>query len=94
MTGSNSPISVSDSGAPPIDELVGVGLRMRREQRALSVTELAEAAGVEEDQIRLWETGKARIPPHILLNLIEALELDPPWFFETLHDLTAPCGTA
>jgi transcriptional regulator with XRE-family HTH domain len=76
-----------EHGSGPIDELVGAGLRHRREERGLSIRELARAAGVSESDILRWETGKVRIPAHTLLLLIEALQLDPPWFFESLHDM-------
>jgi transcriptional regulator with XRE-family HTH domain len=87
MSGPDRQLKSEEQGSGPIDELVGAGLRQRREERGLSVSELSRAAGVSEGDIRCWETGKVRIPAHTLLLLIEALQLDPPWFFESLHDM-------
>jgi transcriptional regulator with XRE-family HTH domain len=91
MSGSDRRLKLGEENSSPIDRLIGAGLRQQREQRTFSVSQLANAAGVDGDDILLWETGEARIPPHILLLLIDALELDPPWFFESLHDMELRC---
>jgi transcriptional regulator with XRE-family HTH domain len=87
MSGPDRQLNSEQHGSGPIDELVGAGLHQRREERGLSICELARATGVSESDILRWETGKVRIPAHTLLLLIEALQLDPPWFFESLHDM-------
>jgi len=87
MSGPDRQLGSQEQRSGAIDELVGAGLRLRREERGLSITELARAASVSEGDILHWETGKVRIPALTLLHLIEALQLDPPWFFESLHDM-------
>jgi transcriptional regulator with XRE-family HTH domain len=87
MSGPDCQLKSEQNESGPIDELVGAGLRQRRDERGMGVRELARAAGVSESDILRWETGKVRIPAHTLLLLIEALQLDPPWFFESLHDM-------
>jgi transcriptional regulator with XRE-family HTH domain len=87
MSGSDRCLQLGNNRSAPIDELVGTALRQRREECELSISDLARAASLDEDDILRWETGETRIPANALLLLIEALKLDPPWFFESLHDL-------
>lgn len=51
-------------------------LRMARIAQSRTLEEVGEAVNVDREEVRLWETGKRKIDPTVLLKLAEYLAHD------------------
>jgi transcriptional regulator with XRE-family HTH domain len=65
----------------PIDEHLGVRIRMRRIMLHLSQRRLADALGMSLQQVRQYEDGAYRIGASELCAIAEALDVPPEFFF-------------
>ena len=65
----------------PIDELVGKRIRIRRTQKRISQSELADEIGVTFQQVQKYERGTNRVSCSRLFEIAEALEVPIAYFF-------------
>jgi transcriptional regulator with XRE-family HTH domain len=65
----------------PIDEHLGVRIRMRRIMLHVSQRTLANALGMSLQQVRQYEDGADRISASELCAVAEALDVPPEFFF-------------
>lgn len=65
-----------------VDRHVGRRLRDKRLAEEVTQAELAEELGVPTGDVRLYEEGRKRIPPRLLVQASELLNIDINWFFE------------
>lgn len=56
---------------------LGSALRDRRQQRGLTVDQLAAASGIDSSNVRSYENGRAMMNVGTLVRLAETLETDP-----------------
>lgn len=67
----------------PIDALVGVRMRARREELGLTQSDVGAALKVTFQQIRKYETGQNRVAASRIAALCAILEVETSYFFET-----------
>lgn len=67
-----------------IDKHVGARVRMRRTMLDMSQTDLADKIGLTFQQIQKYEKGTNRIGASRMVQIAEALNVTPPFFFEGL----------
>jgi transcriptional regulator with XRE-family HTH domain len=90
----------SAAGTDPIDVLVGVRVKIKRKERGITQSGLAEAVGVTFQQIQKYERGVNRISAATLFKISLALRCPVTSFFcddglpATANDLPLPPGTA
>jgi transcriptional regulator with XRE-family HTH domain len=68
----------------PVDQLVGARVRVRREAKGLSQTELGRALGISYQQVQKYELGRNRIGSSRLAAIAAFLEVPVSYFFEEL----------
>lgn len=68
----------------PVDVHVGVRMRSRRKELALSQTALAEAIGCTFQQVQKYERGRNRVLASALWRAAQALDVEVGYFFEGL----------
>ena len=61
---------------------VGIRIKERREQLSLTQTELAEMIGVTKGAIGNYESGVSKPRESILVQLCEALKVDPNYLYQ------------
>lgn len=66
-----------------MDALIGRKVKLFRQQRQLTQTELAMAIGVSFQQIQKYERGVSRVSASRLLELARVLDVDIRWFFSS-----------
>ena len=69
--------------AGPIDELVGMNIRIFRKAKGLSQARLGSLIGVTFQQIQKYENGVNRIGPSRLAKIAKALEVPISRLFDT-----------
>ena len=69
--------------AGPIDELVGMNIRIFRKAKGLSQARLGNLIGVTFQQIQKYEKGANRIGPSRLAKIAKALEVPIGRLFDT-----------
>lgn len=67
-----------------IDVQVGARLRELRFQNSLSVHALAQAVGVTETRLLMFENGEARIDAMVMADMCRSLNVRPGAFFSWL----------
>ncbi len=65
----------------PIDVLVGKRIRMRRTQKSISQSELADALGVTFQQVQKYEKGTNRVSCSRLYEIAKTLDAPITYFF-------------
>jgi transcriptional regulator with XRE-family HTH domain len=66
----------------PVDAHVGALVRARRRELGISQTKLAEAVGLTFQQIQKYENGTNRLGSSRLMQIANALDVLPAYFFE------------
>lgn len=74
----------SGKSATAVDRHVGSRIRVRRNMRGLSQTELASALGITFQQVQKYEKGTNRIGAGRLYRVAEILGVPVQWFFKGL----------
>lgn len=64
-----------------LDRLIGRRIRIARQFRKLSQTDLGEAVGVTFQQVQKYESGANRVSASRLFRVAKALEVDIKYFF-------------
>jgi hypothetical protein len=75
-------ISVRARTATSIDEHIGRRLRAAREERGMSLTDLAALAQIAPQQLQKYETARTRVSASRLYQLSAILGRPVFWFFE------------
>jgi transcriptional regulator with XRE-family HTH domain len=65
----------------PVDVLVGKRIRMRRVQKSLSQSELADALGLTFQQVQKYEKGASRVSCSRLFEIAQRLDVPIIYFF-------------
>lgn len=68
-----------------VDIYVGAQLRLARIEAGLSVSALADEAGLGELMLARYERGGARMPAAVLCNLSETLGKPLSYFFDEIR---------
>jgi transcriptional regulator with XRE-family HTH domain len=68
----------------PVDKHVGSRVRMRRMLLGMSQSTVAKACGITFQQVQKYESGTNRIGSSRMLQIAEALQVSPEFFFEGL----------
>lgn len=68
--------------AEPLDKLVGQNIRIFRNAKRISQTELGDAAGVSFQQIQKYENGANRVGSSRLAKIAKALDTPISSFFD------------
>ncbi len=79
-------------GPNPIDNHVGVRVRLRRKLLGLTLQTLAKAVGVAYQQLQKYESGFNRVGASRLFNLSRVLGVPISYFFEDLSPAAAGGG--
>jgi transcriptional regulator with XRE-family HTH domain len=74
----------------PIDRHVGARIRHKRMMLGISQEALGDALGVTFQQVQKYEKGKNRISASKLVQIAQALQVPPAFFFEGLPDADKP----
>lgn len=73
-----------DEGPHPVDRHVGLRIRMRRKEIAVSQERLAEALGITFQQVQKYERGANRVSASKLWEIARALKTSVNYFYEGL----------
>ena len=73
--------TTKSAGPHPVDIAVGKRVKLRRLQRAMSQSELAEQLGMAFQQVQKYETGANRISCSKLTEIADALDCPITFFF-------------
>ena len=73
-----------ESGPNPIDRHVGLRIRMRRKELAISQERLAEAIGLTFQQVQKYERAANRVSASKLWEVARALNTSISYFYEGL----------
>jgi len=76
--------AVRDEGPHPVDRHVGLRIRMRRKEIAVSQERLAEALGITFQQVQKYERGANRVSASKLWEIAQALKTSVSYFYEGL----------
>lgn len=74
-------------GARLFFEQLAPALTLHRKRRGLSAAELARRASIGKSQLSKYETGKELPKLETLAKLLNSLDLEPIWFFYTVHQM-------
>lgn len=77
------------AGARPFFQQLAPALALHRKRRGLSAAALAREAAIGKSQLSKYETGKELPKLETLIKILDGLELEPIWFFYTVHQLTS-----
>ena len=80
--------SSSRSGATPFFRQLSMALQVFRGRAGLSAAQAARKARVGKSQISKYETGKESPKIETLARILDALEVEPLWFFYLMHQLS------
>lgn len=64
-----------------LDALIGQNMRQRRWMTKMTQNQLAEAVGVDSQQIQEYETGDDRVPANRLFDIAQVLDVPMTFFF-------------
>jgi transcriptional regulator with XRE-family HTH domain len=70
-------MTVDPRAVTDLDREIGARLRERRQELKLSMAYVAEAVGVSFQQLQKYEAGLNRVAAATLVNLAQALRVDP-----------------
>lgn len=65
----------------PSNLRIGSRLRTKRVSYGMSEEELSEQLGIDQDDLKLYETGAKRVNANLLLRVAELLDVGPDYFF-------------
>lgn len=82
-------MAVTPPSPHPIDVHVGSRIRLRRRQRDMSQTTLAEHLNLTFQQIQKYEKGSNRVSSSKLWSLAAILDVPVAWFFEDYDSASA-----
>jgi transcriptional regulator with XRE-family HTH domain len=74
------------------DKHVGARVRMRRLMLGMSQTQLGDALGITFQQVQKYEKGTNRISASRLQQISDILQVEVPFFFEGLPDVSGLSG--
>jgi len=74
-------MEIEEKRPHPIDRHVGARLRLRRMQKGLSQSALAQAVGVTFQAVQKYESGDIRVSASRLYEIAKFLETDVGFFF-------------
>ncbi|MFN3512399.1 MAG: helix-turn-helix domain-containing protein [Phenylobacterium sp.] len=77
----------ADAAPNPIDQHVGLRIRLRRKELGVSQERLAEAIGLTFQQVQKYERAANRVSASKLYDVARALETNVAYFFEGLDEL-------
>lgn len=80
--------SSSPAGAARYFGQLGTALQVFRRRAGLSAAELARKARVGKSQLSKYENGKESPRMETLARLMDALHVEPLWFFHLIHQLS------
>ncbi len=72
--------------ASPVDQHVGVRMRMRRKLLGMGQDQLAEALGLTFQQVQKYERGENRVSASKLHKIATILRVEVTYFFDGLPD--------
>src|SRR5690349_5543825 len=81
-----------DSGPNPIDQHVGLRIRLRRKELGVSQEKLAHAIGLTFQQVQKYERAANRVSASKLYEMARALDTSVAYFFEGLADAVDETG--
>ncbi len=87
------PEKKTKGGPSPIDEHVGVRLRVRRTLVGMSQEKLADAVGLTFQQVQKYERGTNRVSAGRLYQFAQILDVPVAYFFENFGNVNLPSGT-
>jgi len=67
---------------------LGIALRVMRHRRGLSVAQFGKRSGVGKSQVSKYENGKELPKLGTLARILDALEVEPIWFFYLMYQLS------
>lgn len=82
-----------EGGPNPIDQHVGLRIRMRRKELGISQERLAESIGLTFQQVQKYERAANRVSASKLWEMSRALSTTIGYFYEGLGDPTEPPGS-
>ena len=71
----------------PFNAYVGARLRVRRNDRGLSMERFGEKMGVTRQTVQSWEVGDAHLHVAHIAKFSEILNIEPSFFFEGMPEL-------
>lgn len=77
-----------DAAPNPVDQHVGLRIRVRRKELQVSQERLAEAIGVTFQQLQKYERAANRVSASKLWEIARFLAVPPGFFFEGLGEVT------
>jgi transcriptional regulator with XRE-family HTH domain len=77
-----------------LDALLGLRLRLRREDLGLSLGEVSRSLSLSEETLEGYEAGKQRICAAILFQFAEIFEVPIGWFYDGARSLSSGLGSA
>ena len=85
-------LNEAEHGPNPVDRHVGLRIRMRRKELAVSQERLAEAVGLTFQQIQKYERAANRVSASKLWELARALDTSIAYFYEGLPEMEQATG--
>ena len=79
-------MTIKDNGPDPIDIHVGQRIRVRRIQKQLSQSAVAERMGVSFQQVQKFENAQNRVSAARIYKLARILDVDVGYFFEGIPE--------
>tara|TARA_R110001606_G_scaffold52504_1_gene130218 strand:- start:710 stop:1102 length:393 start_codon:yes stop_codon:yes gene_type:complete len=73
-----------------VDKRVGRNIREIRNERFLTLAELAERLGISHQQLQKYETGTNRISASMIVDLVEVLNVPIEELFRGIHSDGVP----
>jgi len=67
---------------------LGIALQVMRHRRGLSIEQCGKRSGVGKSQMSKYETGKELPKLGTLARILDALEVEPIWFFYLMYQLS------
>ena len=80
-------VKETDVGPNPIDEHVGLRIRLRRKELGISQERLADAIGLTFQQVQKYERAANRVSASKLYEMARVLKTSVGYFFEGLPDV-------
>lgn len=83
-----------DTGPNPVDQHVGLRIRLRRKELGVSQERLANSIGLTFQQVQKYERAANRVSASKLYEMARALDTSVAYFFEGLADSDAEAGAS
>lgn len=81
-------VKENDFAPNPIDQHVGLRIRLRRKELGISQERLADAIGLTFQQVQKYERAANRVSASKLYEMARALKTSVAYFYEGLPDMT------